>query len=115
MIVINFFYKEHGVGNLKLFGNGRGIKGRRLYKTMGRGSIIDEKMVGLSVGVHNGLRYFPVTIKYEMIGFHLGDFIFTKNRSSIIHVGNKVESKKFKTKNMGKKKKFGVKKKIKKK
>src|ERR1043166_6273890 len=78
---------------------------RLKYKvqTMGRGSVITEDMLGKTINIHNGLRYFPLTIVYEMIGYKLGDFVFTKKRSKDIHLENKIAAKKrkkqFKVKN----------------
>jgi len=65
-------------------------------KTMGRGSIITEDMLGKTIDIYNGVKYFPLTLVYEMIGYKLGDFIFTKRRSKEIHLDNKIATKKHK-------------------
>jgi len=70
----------------------------RVVKTPERGVTITERLIGNILYVHNGLKYFPLTITSEMVGFKLGDFIFTKRRSREIHVNNRIEAKKKKKK-----------------
>lgn len=49
-------------------------------KTHSRASVICSEMLDLTIKVHNGKSYFPLRIKKEIIGFRLGEFIFTRKR-----------------------------------
>ncbi|TFG04572.1 MAG: 30S ribosomal protein S19 [Promethearchaeota archaeon] len=49
-----------------------------LTRTHVRDMIIFPEMVGLKIGVHNGLRFETVEIKPEMIGHYLGEFAMTR-------------------------------------
>jgi len=52
-------------------------------RTHSRDMIILPEMVGLTVHVHNGKEFVPVTITSEMIGHYLGEFAITNKR--VIH------------------------------
>jgi len=97
-----FFFKvmicSYSNKGSKLLNNIIKLSKIKIIKTMERGLMITEDLVGSTLHIYNGLYYFPLTITYEMIGFKLGDFIFTKRRSREIHVNNKISSKKKKTK-----------------
>lgn len=54
-----------------------------LTRTHVRDMIIFPEMVGLTIGVYNGLKFITVEIKPEMIGHYLGEFSLT--RKSIQH------------------------------
>jgi small subunit ribosomal protein S19 len=47
-------------------------------QTRSRRSVIMPDMVGLIICVHNGKTYVPVSIKEEMVGFKLGEFVPTR-------------------------------------
>lgn len=45
-----------------------------VIKTHVRDLVILPEMVGVTIQVHNGKEYVPVTIRAEMIGHYLGEF-----------------------------------------
>jgi len=47
-------------------------------KTWDRAATITPKMVGFTIGVHNGKQHTPVYIVENMIGHRLGEFAPTK-------------------------------------
>jgi len=49
-----------------------------LTRTHVRDMIIFPEMVGLTIGVYNGLKFITVEIKPEMIGRYLGEFSLTR-------------------------------------
>ena len=49
-----------------------------LTRTHVRDMIIFPEMVGLKIGVYNGLRFEIIEIKPEMIGHYLGEFSLTR-------------------------------------
>lgn len=55
------------------------IKGEytKPIKTHCRDMIILPKMVGLTIHVHDGHKFVPVTITEKMIGHYLGEFVPT--------------------------------------
>ncbi len=53
---------------------------KKNIRTQCRDIIILPKMVGLTIYVHNGKAYIPVTILPEMVGFYLGEFTLTRTR-----------------------------------
>ena len=61
--------------------------GGKIIKTWSRRSTIIPEMVGLTIGVHNGKKFFPVFITEEMVGHKLGDFSPTRTFHS--HAGDK--------------------------
>jgi small subunit ribosomal protein S19 len=52
--------------------------GGKIIKTWSRRSTVIPEMVGLTIGVHNGKKFFPVFITEEMVGHKLGDFSPTR-------------------------------------
>lgn len=54
-----------------------------LTRTHVRDMIIFPEMVGLTLGVYNGLKFITIEIRPEMIGHYLGEFSLT--RKSIEH------------------------------
>lgn len=68
---------------LKLKDEGKEFK---QIKTHSRDAIIIPKMVGLIIGVHNGIKFEPVDIKPEMVGHYLGEFALTRKR--VVHGKN---------------------------
>lgn len=61
--------------------------GGKIIKTWSRRSTIIPEMVGLTIGVHNGKKFFPVFITEEMVGHKLGDFSPTRTFHG--HAGDK--------------------------
>jgi len=53
-------------------------QGGKIVKTWSRRSTILPEMVGLTIGVHNGKKFFPVFITEDMVGHKLGDFSPTR-------------------------------------
>ncbi len=51
---------------------------RTVVKTWARSSTITPKMVGRTIGVHNGKLHIPVFINENMIGHKLGEFSPTR-------------------------------------
>lgn len=49
-----------------------------VQKTWSRDSEISPDMVGVTIGVHNGKQFIPVSIKEEMVGHRLGEFSLTR-------------------------------------
>ncbi|RLG71855.1 MAG: 30S ribosomal protein S19 [Methanobacteriota archaeon] len=54
-----------------------------VLKTHCRDMIILPEMIGLTIKVHNGKEFHPVTIKPEMVGHYLGEFALTRKR--VVH------------------------------
>ena len=61
--------------------------GGKIIKTWSRRSTIIPEMVGLTIGVHNGKKFFPVFITEDMVGHKLGDFSPTRTFHG--HAGDK--------------------------
>jgi small subunit ribosomal protein S19 len=70
-------------------------------KTTSRASVITTEMVGLTIGVHNGKTYFPLSINEQMIGYRLGEFVKTRTFSA--HGGDKNAARAAAAKKGGKK------------
>ena len=51
---------------------------RKVIKTWSRLSTITPDMVGHTIAVHNGKKFFPVYITENMVGHKLGEFAFTR-------------------------------------
>jgi small subunit ribosomal protein S19 len=51
---------------------------RRVIKTWSRRSTISPEMVGHTIAVHNGRKFFPVYITENMVGHKLGEFSPTR-------------------------------------
>jgi len=49
-------------------------------KTHVRDMIILPDMVGLTINVHNGKDFTPISIRPEMIGHYLGEYAITNKR-----------------------------------
>lgn len=54
-------------------------KKREVIKTWSRRSTVIPEMVGLTLAVHNGKKFFPVFITENMVGYKLGEFAETRN------------------------------------
>jgi small subunit ribosomal protein S19 len=62
-------------------------QGGKIIRTWSRRSTIIPEMVSLTIGVHNGKRFFPVFVTEDMVGHKLGDFSPTRTFHS--HAGDK--------------------------
>lgn len=51
---------------------------KRVIKTWSRRSTITPELVGHTLAVHNGKRFFPVYISENMVGHKLGEFAPTR-------------------------------------
>lgn len=49
-----------------------------LINTKARSVMIIPEWVGYKIGIHNGMKYIPILIKKDMIGYKLGEFSWTK-------------------------------------
>ena len=62
---------------------------RRVIRTWSRRSTVTPEMVGLTIAVHNGMKFLPVFITENMVGHKLGEFAPTRTFRS--HGGTKAE------------------------
>ncbi len=53
---------------------------KKPIRTHCRDMVILPEMVGLTIAVHNGKEFVPVTIQPEMIGHRLGEFALTRKQ-----------------------------------
>ena len=53
---------------------------------------ITPKLIGLTFKVHNGKEHKEITITDEMVGYKLGEFVFT--RAKFVFIKKKKEKKK---------------------
>ncbi|MBI2594756.1 MAG: 30S ribosomal protein S19 [Candidatus Colwellbacteria bacterium] len=51
---------------------------KTIIKTWSRASEISPEMVGITIGVHNGKDFIPVSIAEDMVGHRLGEFSPTR-------------------------------------
>ena len=51
---------------------------KRVIRTWSRRSTITQELVGHTLAVHNGKRFFPVYISENMVGHKLGEFAPTR-------------------------------------
>ncbi|MBI4557244.1 MAG: 30S ribosomal protein S19 [Candidatus Hydrogenedentes bacterium] len=51
---------------------------RRVIRTWSRRSTVTPDMVGLTIAVHNGMKFIPVFITENMVGHKLGEFAPTR-------------------------------------
>jgi small subunit ribosomal protein S19 len=64
---------------LKKVMTAKNAKKREVIKTWSRRSTVIPEMVGLTLAVHNGKKFFPVFITENMVGYKLGEFAETRN------------------------------------
>jgi small subunit ribosomal protein S19 len=64
---------------------------QRVIKTWSRRSTIIPDMVGLTIAVHNGMRFIPVYVTENMVGHKLGEFAMTRTFRG--HSGRKAAEK----------------------
>ena len=60
---------------------------KKPIKTWSRRSMVLPEMVGLTISVHNGRVQVPISIKEDMVGHKLGEFVLT--RTFKIHSGDR--------------------------
>ena len=60
---------------------------KKPIKTWSRISMVLPEMVGLTISVHNGRVHVPISIKEDMVGHKLGEFVLT--RTFKIHSGDR--------------------------
>ena len=65
---------------------------RRVIRTWSRRSTVTPEMVGLTIAVHNGMKFLPVFITENMVGHKLGEFAPTRTFRS--HGGTRAEKAK---------------------
>lgn len=51
---------------------------RRVIRTWSRRSTVVPDMVGLTIAVHNGMKFIPVFVTENMVGHKLGEFSPTR-------------------------------------
>ena len=51
---------------------------KKVLKTWSRRSTIIPEMVGLTIAVHNGLKFIPIYVSENMVGHKLGEFSATR-------------------------------------
>jgi len=56
----------------------QGTKDKRVIRTWSRRSTIIPDMVGLTLAVHNGMKFIPVFVTENMVGHKLGEFAPTR-------------------------------------
>ena len=60
---------------------------KKPIKTWSIRSMVLPEMVGLTISVHNGRVHVPISIKEDMVGHKLGEFVLT--RTFKIHSGDR--------------------------
>lgn len=54
---------------------------KKFHRTHERDMVILPEMVGVRLGVYNGKEFKSVDINFEMIGYRLGEFALTRQRT----------------------------------
>ena len=67
----------------------KGVKRRKISKVWTRRSTILPQFVGSTIEIHNGKKFFNLTITEDMIGHKLGEFSMTRTRPMHKVKGNK--------------------------
>ena len=62
---------------------------KRVIKTWSRRSTIIPDMVGMTIAVHNGIKFIPVYVTENMVGHKLGEFAMTRTYRG--HHGRRAE------------------------
>ena len=71
----------------------RNISRNKPIKTHDRSLVIVPKMVGNTIGVHNGKEFVKVIIVEEMLGHRLGEFAMTRKIAKHTSVGGGAKKK----------------------
>lgn len=67
----------------------KGVKRRKISRVWTRRSTILPQFVGSTIEIHNGKKFFNLTITEDMIGHKLGEFSLTRIRPTHKIKGNK--------------------------
>lgn len=67
---------------------------KKFIKTHDRSIVIVPKMIGRTIGVHNGKEFMKVIVSEEMLGHRLGEFALTRKIAKHTSVGAKKVAKK---------------------
>ena len=62
---------------------------KRVMRTWSRRSTIIPQMVGLTIAVHNGVKFIPIYVSENMVGHKLGEFAQTRTFRG--HIGGRSE------------------------
>jgi small subunit ribosomal protein S19 len=62
---------------------------KRVIRTWSRRSTIIPQMVGLTIAVHNGIKFIPIYVSENMVGHKLGEFAQTRTFRG--HIGGRSE------------------------
>ncbi len=73
--------------NLKLLS--KSLKIKVSLQTRLRNTVIIKEFINKTIHVYNGMNYFPLIIRPVMVGYKLGDFIFSKKL--VVHKIKKVK------------------------
>jgi small subunit ribosomal protein S19 len=79
------FTDEHLLNKIRALGGER-----KVVRTWSRRSTIIPDMVGHTIAVHNGHKFFPVFITENMVGHKLGEFAQTRTYHGHTFKGSKV-------------------------
>lgn len=71
----------------------RNASKNKLIKTHDRSLVIVPKMVGNTIGVHNGKEFVKVIIVEEMLGHRLGEFAMTRRIAKHTSIGGGAKKK----------------------
>jgi len=67
---------------------------KKPIKTHDRALVIVPRMVGLTIGVHNGKEFVKVEVTHDMLGHRLGEFAATRKVAKHTSLGTKKVPKK---------------------
>ena len=81
-----FFIDQHLLDKIVA---ARSSGSQRVIRTWSRRSTIIPDMVGMTIAVHNGLKFIPIYVSENMVGHKLGEFAHTRTFRG--HVGGKSE------------------------
>lgn len=62
---------------------------KRVIRTWSRRSTVVPEMIGLTLAVHNGMKFIPVFVTENMVGHKLGEFAPTRTFKG--HPGTKAD------------------------
>jgi small subunit ribosomal protein S19 len=65
---------------------------KKVVKTWSRRSTVTPEMVGHTIAVHNGKKFFPVYLSENMVGHKLGEFAPTRSFRGHASRGDKTSS-----------------------
>ena len=65
----------------------------KLIRTHDRTIIVVPKLIGMTIGVHNGKEFVRVVVMHEMLGHRLGEFAMTRKIAKHTTIGKKAVKK----------------------